>query len=111
MEYKGYIGSVHYNAEDQVFHGKLEGIRDLITYEATNVKELNRSFHEAIDDYLETCRKQGKKPETSFKGTFNVRVGPELHRRAAVFAADRHKKLNAVVTEALERYLEEAAAG
>ena len=106
MEHKGYVGSVHYSAEDEVFHGKLEGIRDLVTYEATDVAGLKRSFREAVEDYLQTCRKHGKTPETPYKGTFNVRVGRDLHKRAAVFAADRHKKLNAVVTEALEQYLE-----
>jgi predicted HicB family RNase H-like nuclease len=108
MEYEGYVGSVHYSSNDEVFHGKLEGIRDLVTYEATDVTTLKRAFHGAVEDYLSTCTKRGKKPEVPYKGTFNVRVGMELHRRAAEYAAERHKKLNSVVTEALEKYLEAA---
>ncbi|HTU46305.1 MAG TPA: type II toxin-antitoxin system HicB family antitoxin [Bryobacteraceae bacterium] len=106
MEYRGYIGSVYYSDEDEVFHGKLEGIRDLVTYEGTDVASLKRSFHEAVDDYLATCKKRNKEPQVPFKGTFNVRVGPELHKRAAVYAAEHGKKLNAVVGEALREYLE-----
>ena len=106
MEYKDYVGSVHYSREDEVFHGKLEGLRDLVTYEATDVEGLKRSFHEAVDDYLQSCRKRGKEPEVPYRGTFNVRVGPDLHKRAAMYAADQGKKLNAVMTEALERYLQ-----
>ncbi len=69
---------------------------------------LKQNFTGAVDDYLETCRKRGKSPEQPFKGTFNVRVGRELHKRAAVYAAEHKKKLNAVVGEALEKYLETA---
>jgi predicted HicB family RNase H-like nuclease len=106
MEYKGYIGSVRFSGEDEVFHGKLQGIRDLVTYEGTDVSSLKQNFTEAVDDYLETCRKRGKSPEQPFKGTFNVRVGRELHKRAAVYASEHKKKLNSVVSEALEKYLE-----
>jgi predicted HicB family RNase H-like nuclease len=108
MEYKGYIGSVRFSAEDDVFHGKLQGIRDLVTYEGTDVAGLKQSFCEAVEDYLETCKKRGKAPEQPFKGSFNVRVGRDLHKRAAVFASGRNKKLNSVVSEALEKYLETA---
>lgn len=111
MQYKGYIGSVRYASEDEVFHGKLQGIRDLVTYEGTDVTSLKQSFHEAVDDYLDACKKRGKSPDQPFKGSFNVRVGRDLHRRAAVFASERKKKLNAVVSEALEKYLETADRG
>ena len=99
------MGSVHYSAEDEVFHGRLVGIRDLVTYEATDVVGLKKGFREAVEDYLETCRAMNKPPDVPYKGTFNVRVGRELHKKAAVFAAKRNKKLNAVVSEALEQYL------
>lgn len=108
-EYKGYIGSVHYSAEDEVFHGKLEGIRDLVTYEGTDAASLKSAFREAVDDYLETCQRQNKAPDTPFKGSFNVRVGASLHKRAAFYAAEHNKKLNLIVSEALEKYLETAA--
>ncbi len=107
-EYKGYVGSVHYSAEDEVFHGKLEGIRDLVTYEGTNAASLKRAFHEAVDDYLETCQRKNKVPDTPFKGTFNVRVGISLHKKAACYAAEHNRKLNSVVSEALEKYLQTA---
>ena len=108
LEYKSYVGSAHYSDENEVFHGKLEGIRDLVTYEGEDVASLKQGFRDAVDDYLETCHGQGKTPETPFKGTFNVRVGRELHKRAAVYAAEHKKKLNTVVSEALAQYLEKA---
>lgn len=111
FEYRGYCGSAHYSAEDEVFHGKLEGIQDLITYDGTDVHSLKKGFHEAVDDYIATCEAKGKLPQVPFKGTFNVRVGPDLHKRAALFASARKKKLNAVVTDALQQFLESEGAG
>ena len=63
MEYKGYVGSVHYSSEDHVFYGKLEDIRALVNYEATSLSELEASFKEAVDDYLEFCKGQRITPE------------------------------------------------
>ena len=105
MVYKGYYGSVHYRAKDRVFHGKLEFIRSLVTYEGTDVEGLQQAFEEAVDDYLDLCREEGKEPETPFKGSFNVRTGTDLHRRAVLFARDRGTNLNRVVADALEQYL------
>jgi predicted HicB family RNase H-like nuclease len=105
MIYKGYIGSVHYSDDDQVFFGKLEYIKSLVNYEGTDVKSLKQAFEEAVDDYLDLSAREGTKPEKPFKGSFNVRAGSELHRRAALFAKEKGLNLNKVVTEALEQYL------
>jgi len=107
LNYRGYHGSVHYSAEDRVFFGKLEFIRSLITFEATDVEGLERAFREAVDDWLATCEEQGVEPEMPFKGSFNVRTGQELHRQAALLAAARDTSLNQVVNEALAAYLQQ----
>ncbi|HEY3455506.1 MAG TPA: hypothetical protein VGK64_12950 [Bryobacteraceae bacterium] len=67
LEYKRYIGSVEFNSEDEVFHGKLEEIRDLVSYEATDVEGLKRAFHEAVDDYLAMCEKKAQKAGTGIQ--------------------------------------------
>lgn len=106
MEHKGYLGSVQYSAEDHLFYGKIEHVRSLITFEGTDVATLEEVFEEAADDYLATCRELGTMPDEPFKGTFNVRVGQERHRRASVYAMTHDKSLNQVVNEALDEYLE-----
>jgi predicted HicB family RNase H-like nuclease len=63
LEYKEYLGSVEYSAEDEVLHGRLEFIRDLVTYEAPDAKGLKAAFEEAVDDYLDLCRSKGRKPK------------------------------------------------
>ena len=105
MSYKGYVGSVHYNDEDRVFHGKIEFVRALVSYEGEDVKGLRKAFKEAVDDYLELCREAGEAPEKPFRGTFNVRTGSDLHRRASLFAKERGTNLNNIVREALHKYL------
>jgi len=105
MTYKEYYGSVHYSEEDNVFHGKLEFIRSLVNYEGTDVSSLRNAFESAVDDYLELCKEEGKIPEIPFKGSFNVRTGSDLHRRAALFAKEQGVNLNSIVTDALKSYL------
>lgn len=106
MSYKNYLGSVHYSDEDRIFYGKLVFIRALVSYEGTDVISLREAFEEAVDDYLDLCQSEGVAPETPFKGTFNVRTGSELHRKAALYANEQGLNLNTVVTEALEHYLQ-----
>jgi predicted HicB family RNase H-like nuclease len=102
MTYKGYIGSVHFSEDDEVFYGKIEAINDLVMFEGESVKKLKGAFHEAVDDYLETCEEMGREPQKTFKGSFNVRIDPEIHRQLAVKAAIAGISLNQFVQKALE---------
>ena len=102
LEYKSYYASVHFGSEDEVFHGKIIGINDLVSFEGTTVKELKAAFHEAVDDYLETCKELGKEPEKTYKGSFNIRISPELHRQAAQYALLRGISLNDFVRNAID---------
>lgn len=52
--YKGFYGSTAYSEEDKVWHGKLEGIPQLVLYSADEVEDLEYIFREAVEDYLET---------------------------------------------------------
>ena len=110
LEYRGYLGSVLYNDEDETFHGRLEFIRDLVTYEGSDAKTLKGAFREAVEDYLDLCEDEGRVPDQPLKGSFNVRPGRELHRRAMLYARREGMSLNAVVTDALRRLLEKDAA-
>ena len=105
LEYKGYIGRVEFSAEDRVFHGKIEFINDLVTFEATSVGALEKEFKASVDDYIETCQELNIKPQKSFKGTFNVSIAPELHKEADFQAAKRNLSLNRLVEEALKHEL------
>jgi len=103
MHYSGYYGSVHYSDEDRVFYGRVEFIRALISYEGTDAQSLRRAFEEAVDDYLETCKEKGIEVEKPFKGSFNVRIGADLHQRVALAAAQKGITLNKYIAEMLEK--------
>lgn len=104
MKFKGYIGSIEASIEDGVLHGKLLHIRDLVTYEAVNVAGLQEAFEEAVDDYLEDCETSGQAPDKPFKGAFNVRVTPDLHRQLAETAMQRGCNLNEYVATVLSNH-------
>lgn len=102
LTYKGFLGSIHFDAEDKVFHGKIEGINDLVTFEGDSVKEIIKAFHEAVDDYITLCKEVGKEPFKSAKGSFNVRISPEIHKKALEKAAILGISLNQLVQKAIE---------
>lgn len=102
IQYKDFIGSVHFSTDDEVFFGKIEGINDLITFEGNTVAKLKESFTHAVDDYIAICNKMGKKPYKSFKGSFNVRINPELHKKAVFKAQIMGISLNQFVQKAIE---------
>jgi predicted HicB family RNase H-like nuclease len=101
LQYKNYLASIQFSANDDVFYGKILGINDLVSFEGTSVKELKKAFQEAVEDYLETCRLAGKVAEKTYKGSFNVRIPTELHKQAAVFAASKNISLNDFVKSAI----------
>lgn len=102
LEYKDYYGTVEFSQEDGLLFGKVIGISGLISYEGDSVQSLEQNFKEAVDDYLDTCKQNGKSPMKSYKGSFNVRIKPDLHRDAVLYAATHNKSLNAFVAEAIE---------
>jgi len=107
LTYKGFIGSVHFSAEDDVFFGKVEGINDLITFEGNNVRELKNAFQYVVNEHIKDCERENIPVEKSYKGSFNLRLTPDLHRRAVAMAISRGSTLNAFVKESIERRLEQ----
>jgi predicted HicB family RNase H-like nuclease len=105
LEYKGFQGSVEFSLESNVLFGKILHIEDLITFEGDDVKGLNESFTESVDDYLATCVEIGVEPNRPYSGTFNVRIGAALHRDVARQAVREDKSINDFVREAIDCHL------
>jgi predicted HicB family RNase H-like nuclease len=103
MAYKGYSARVEYDDEDGIFTGRIAGIRDRVGFHADTVAELREAFHEAVEDYLETCARVGKEPQKSYSGQMLFRVSPEVHRKAAVAAELAGKSLNQWAEDVLSR--------
>ena len=102
LKYKDYIASVDYSVDDKVFYGKLFGIDDYVDFFSENASEIENEFHKAVDDYLAFCKEIGKQPEKAYKGSFNIRISPELHRQLAIEATAENISLNQHISDILE---------
>lgn len=109
LKYKDYEGTVEVDMNRFVCRGKILFINDLVTYEAATPAELKREFEAAVDDYLETCVAIGRDAQKPFKGLFNVRISPALHRALAIRAIHDNATQNDVVVRSLDAYLSGAA--
>lgn len=105
LEYKGYHAKVEFDCEDMVLRGKIEGINDYVEFESTTLDNIEQEFHDAVDDYLEFCKETGKEPEKEYKGTFNIRITPALHRQLSLVAFKNGDSLNASVEKAIQQYV------
>lgn len=103
MTYKGYAARVEYDDEDGILTGRIAGIRDGVGFHAESVEELKKAFHEAVDDYVETCARIGKDPQKPYSGRVMFRVDPEVHRKAALAAELSGKSLNQWAEDVLNR--------
>ena len=102
MTYNGYAATTEFDPEEMILVGRIAGISDVIGFHAADGKGLVAAFHEAVDDYLETCAKIGQAPQKPYSGKMMLRVNPQLHARAALAAELAGKSLNAWSEEALE---------
>lgn len=105
MRYKEYEAIVEFDHEDRLFTGRVINTRDVIAFDGASVDELEQSFHQAIDEYLEDCQALSKAPDKPFSGRFNLRISPALHRQAVTQAEKEGISLNTLVERALETVL------
>ena len=101
LHYKNYVGNVEFSKKDAVFRGKVIGIKSLISFEGDSVEAITLDFRNAVDEYLDFCEQNYKQPEKPFKGSFNVRIETELHRKAALTASIRGISLDSLVEDAI----------
>ena len=106
ITHKGYCGTVRFDDEAEIFHGEVFGLRDVVTFQGTTVREVKRAFEESVDDYLEFCEERGEEPDKPFSGKFLVRIAPQLHRRLYELSADEGESLNAWLATKLEKLTE-----
>lgn len=105
FNYKGYQGSIKTSIEDECLYGKILFITDLVTYEAETLSDLKIEFEAAVDDYIATCSELNREPLKPLSGTFNVRIGPYLHKKCALKAIQEDISLNKFIAKALEKQL------
>jgi predicted HicB family RNase H-like nuclease len=105
FKYKGYVGKFEYSEGDELIHGMVLGIKDVIHFSGASIRETRQAFHDSVDDYLEWCEKDKRSPEKPFTGHFVVRIPPELHREVSILAETKDESLNSLVAEAIKAYV------
>ncbi|MCL2694234.1 MAG: type II toxin-antitoxin system HicB family antitoxin [Oscillospiraceae bacterium] len=105
LSYKDYYGTVEFCLEDKILFGRVIGINDHITYEGFDVKSLQDDFQNAVDAYIEHCIEIGKKPQKTYKGSFNIRIKPDLHSQLVVYSDLHGMSLNSTVEKAIQEYI------
>lgn len=103
LDYRKYRARVEFDADDGLFFGRLAGIRDGVSFHADSVPALVEAFHEAVDDYIETCARLGKTPERPFSGKLMLRLDPVVHARSVEAAELAGKSLNQWTEDVLRR--------
>lgn len=104
LKYKGYIGNnIEYDSDGKIFTGEVLGLRTVLTFQGRTPDEVENSFKETIDLYLDMCKQDGVSPERPYSGKFNVRITPELHREIALQASSEKMSINEWVIEAFEK--------
>lgn len=106
MNYKGFLGSIEISMEDSCLFGKLLHIRDLILFQGKTVIELQQAFESSVDDYIQTCNELGCEPKKPYSGTFNIRIGPEMHLEVAEAASLQGVNLNEYIKLAIKEKLD-----
>ncbi len=105
MNYKGYVARVEYSEEDECFVGHIAGISDVVGFHGESVSGLKKAFKEAVDDYVETCKKLKRPAQKPYSGKMMLRIDPAIHARAAMFAEAQGKSLNTWAQDALQQAL------
>lgn len=104
MKYKGYNETHQYNEDDQIYHGRVRGINDIITFEGKTLKELKKSFQDMIDFYLESCKKDNIPAEKPYSGKLNISISPKKHLELEKKAMHKGMTLNAfIIAEIFEK--------
>ena len=104
LRYREYVGSIEINEHEGFLYGRVLGIQEKLTYRAERADELVRRFRAEIDAYLDRCARENDTPEIPYKGSFNVRISPALHRRLAIHAIAAGTSLNRLIEHILSSY-------
>lgn len=102
LEYKKYIAQLDFDLEDSIIVGKVVNTKDIISFHASNLPEVQQAFRDIIDTYLEACEGEGIDPSKPYSGKFNLRITPDLHRELSVEAAQEGVSLNDLTAQLLK---------
>lgn len=63
MNHKGYTARIEFDERDNIFVGRVLGLRAMISFHGETVKGLRAAFVTAIEEFLRDGKEQGVRPE------------------------------------------------
>ena len=106
LEYRGYLGTVEYSAEDNLLCGEVVGImKGLIMYHGQTLDCLKNDFEDAVDHYLSCCDEEGRAPMRPSYGDIVIRIPPELHKKLHVYSQYKSAALDDIIEAAIKSYI------
>ena len=102
ISFKGFRARIEFDSDDNIFYGRVLGVKDIIGFHGETVTELITDFHNAVNHYLDVCQQRGEKPQKTYSGKLTLRISPDIHADIAVAAAHTGKSINKWVEETLE---------
>ena len=102
MTHKGYTARIEFDDRDNIFVGRILGIRSIISFHGETVKQLRKEFEQAVNGYLRDCKTEGTQPEKPASGKLLLRVPPSVHGKALVAAQASGKSLNQWLSELVQ---------
>ena len=103
LKYKGYTGKVEFDDQARLFYGEILDTRDVITFQGESVDDIEKSFRESIDDYLDFCETRGEEPERPFSGKLLLRIPSELHHDIFLKSRADGKSINSWIIDLLKK--------
>ena len=103
LSYKGYFARIEFDADDRIFTGRIIGIRDIVGFHGESVKELETAFEEAVDNYLNACKKLNQIPNKPYSGNLMLRIPAEIHAAVANAAEANGKSINQWAAKVLNK--------
>lgn len=107
LEYKGYVARVDVDLEAKALHGRVLGMRDVLSFYGATFDELERNFRETVDEYVAWCEEEGVPPQKSWLGKMTFRPSEDLRSRLAAAAAARAMSINEYMQVELDRATKE----
>jgi predicted HicB family RNase H-like nuclease len=102
MTYKGYIGRVEFDEDENMLHGRIMNIRDVVTFLGRTVGEVRKALKDSVEDYLAFCAERKREPNRPYSGKLMLRIDPPLHAAVAAAAAQSEQSINEYVTSQLQ---------
>lgn len=105
IEYKGFRSKIEFSADDDLFVGRLIGIRDIVTFHAETVAELRKEMEATVEFYIDVCERSGKELKKQYSGKVMLRLPNQLHAKIAEAAQTAGKSINEWGKDVLESAL------